>query len=308
MGCADYGMLNKSSAMATTVRVPRERQFHVVPVPGVFTRGRWKCRDYREDDHTDCRDQILDFTDIREREGDGAGAVEKTSSNGKSAETKIAPSDVPTNDTISSPLKESSTIVVTSIAPAPSTPQHDTHHVEATEQAIRDLERGNPSRAIVAQGALAGGNSSGEDEILTSGSATSLSASNVVAIDNKIEQAMDLVKTHLTFAVREEVEVLRQTIAELEQRVSSLEGENQMLRQYAPPEVLNNISALVLQRKSSANQSFSAQQYSASVIKNPVDVKKNVRENLESHLCHKKNMFAEHCYLTSGDKLRIIVV
>ncbi|VDP36198.1 unnamed protein product [Heligmosomoides polygyrus] len=29
----------------------------------------------------------------------------------------------------------------------------------------------------------------------------------------------DLVKTHLTFAVREEVEVLRQTIAELEQRV-----------------------------------------------------------------------------------------
>lgn len=45
------------------------RLFQVVPVPGIFTRGRWKCRDYREDDHPDSRDQILDFTDIREREG-----------------------------------------------------------------------------------------------------------------------------------------------------------------------------------------------------------------------------------------------
>lgn len=293
MGCAEYGILNKSSAMATTVRVPRERQFHVVPVPGVFTRGRWKCRDYREDDHTDSRDQILDFTDIREREVDGANVVEKTSSNGKSAEAKIAPSDVPTNDPISSPVRESSTIVVTSIAPAPSTPQHHTHHVEATEQAIRELERGNPSRvagtrpmssshslsssaltmatsaqAIVAQGALVGGVSSTEDETLTTGSAASLSAPNVVAIDNKIEQAMDLVKTHLTFAVREEVEVLRQTIAELEQRVSSLESENHLLRQYAPAEVLNNISALVQQRKISANQSaLSTHSVSAMLLK-----------------------------------------
>lgn len=33
---------------------------------------------------------------------------------------------------------------------------------------------------------------------------------------------MDLVKTHLTFAVREEIEVLRQNIVELEQKVSLL--------------------------------------------------------------------------------------
>ena len=46
---------------------------------------------------------------------------------------------------------------------------------------------------------------------------------NVVAIDNKIEQAMDLVKTHLTFAVREEVEILRSTIADLESKVANLE-------------------------------------------------------------------------------------
>lgn len=292
MGCADYVMLNKTSAMATTVRVPRERQFHVVPVPGVFTRGRWKCRDYREDDHTDSRDQILDFTDIREREGDGASAAEKVSSNGKSVETKVAVAlgDQPMSDAAPSSAKESSTIVVTSIAPAPATPQHNTYHVEATEQAIRELERGNPSKvpgarsipsshslsnstftmatsaqATASQGASAGGSSPTEDETLPSGSAAAVPAPNVVAIDNKIEQAMDLVKTHLTFAVREEVEVLRQTIAELEQRVSSLENENQLLRQYAPGDILNNISALVQQKKTNVSQSLSAQQHSAPV-------------------------------------------
>lgn len=45
-------------------------------------------------------------------------------------------------------------------------------------------------------------------------------SNTVVAIDNKIVQAMDLVKTHLTFAVREEVETLRTTITDLEARVS----------------------------------------------------------------------------------------
>lgn len=38
-------------------------------------------------------------------------------------------------------------------------------------------------------------------------------------IDNKIEQAMELVKTHLTYAVREEVDTLRNTITDLEYQV-----------------------------------------------------------------------------------------
>ncbi|XGW34947.1 hypothetical protein V3C99_018751, partial [Haemonchus contortus] len=271
MGCSDYGIVAKSAGMATTVRVPRERQFHVVPVPGVFTRGRWKCRDYREDDHPDSRDQILDFTDIRERgEGGGepANAVEKPpqSSHERPTEVKPIPESATATDPIPSPLKESSTIVVTSIAPAPPTPQHNNHHAEATERAIRELERGNlpkmspldteclhTAQFAVAQGTSTGANSPVEEEIPPSGNGAPVAAPNVVAIDNKIEQAMDLVKTHLTFAVREEVEVLRQTIAELEQRVSSLENENQLLRQYAPGEVLNNIAALVQQRKASNN-------------------------------------------------------
>ncbi|KAK5979111.1 TSC22 domain family protein 2 TSC22 -inducible leucine zipper protein 4 [Trichostrongylus colubriformis] len=117
------------------------------------------------------------------------------------------------------------------------------------------------AQVAAAQGASTGANSPGEEDIPPSGNGAPVTAPNVVAIDNKIEQAMDLVKTHLTFAVREEVEVLRQTIAELEQRVSTLESENQLLRQYAPGEVLNNIAALVQQRKASANASSAPTQH-----------------------------------------------
>ncbi|XP_030631860.1 TSC22 domain family protein 4 [Chanos chanos] len=56
------------------------------------------------------------------------------------------------------------------------------------------------------------------------------SNSSMIAIDNKIEQAMDLVKTHLMLAVREEVEVLREQIKELSERNAQLERENYILR------------------------------------------------------------------------------
>uniref|UniRef100_A0A1I8ECQ5 TSC-22/dip/bun family protein n=1 Tax=Wuchereria bancrofti TaxID=6293 RepID=A0A1I8ECQ5_WUCBA len=57
-------------------------------------------------------------------------------------------------------------------------------------------------------------------EVMRAATNTSTTGQNVVPIDNKIEQAMDLVKTHLTFAVREEVEILRSTIVELEAKQS----------------------------------------------------------------------------------------
>ncbi|CAH0753005.1 unnamed protein product [Bemisia tabaci] len=69
----------------------------------------------------------------------------------------------------------------------------------------------------------------------TSGSASGTSA---VAIDNKIEQAMDLVKSHLMFAVREEVEVLKEKISELMERINQLEAENTLLKQNASQETL----------------------------------------------------------------------
>lgn len=58
----------------------------------------------------------------------------------------------------------------------------------------------------------------------------SSSSNSLVAIDNKIEQAMDLVKSHLMLAVREEVELLKEQIKELQERNQQLERENRILR------------------------------------------------------------------------------
>ncbi|XP_037088832.1 TSC22 domain family protein 1-like, partial [Pollicipes pollicipes] len=57
-------------------------------------------------------------------------------------------------------------------------------------------------------------------------------------IDNKIEQAMDLVKSHLLLAVREEVDVLKANISKLVDKISVLERENEVLKTNASPEVL----------------------------------------------------------------------
>ncbi|KAI1883206.1 hypothetical protein AGOR_G00242820 [Albula goreensis] len=68
------------------------------------------------------------------------------------------------------------------------------------------------------------------------------SGASVVAIDNKIEQAMDLVKSHLMYAVREEVEVLKEQIKELYERNSVLERENAVLKSLANNEQLSQLA------------------------------------------------------------------
>ncbi|KAM4738969.1 TSC22 domain family protein 2 [Anableps anableps] len=69
------------------------------------------------------------------------------------------------------------------------------------------------------------------------------SGASVVAIDNKIEQAMDLVKSHLMYAVREEVEVLKEQIKELYERNSVLERENAVLKSLANTQQLSQLSS-----------------------------------------------------------------
>ncbi|KAI1236070.1 hypothetical protein IHE44_0002166 [Lamprotornis superbus] len=69
------------------------------------------------------------------------------------------------------------------------------------------------------------------------------SGASVVAIDNKIEQAMDLVKSHLMYAVREEVEVLKEQIKELVERNSLLERENALLKSLSNSDQLSQLSS-----------------------------------------------------------------
>ncbi|XP_070492527.1 protein bunched, class 2/F/G isoform isoform X2 [Chironomus tepperi] len=73
----------------------------------------------------------------------------------------------------------------------------------------------------------------------------SASGTSAVAIDNKIEQAMDLVKSHLMFAVREEVEVLKEKINELMDRINQLEVENTILKANASQETLSQLTTAV---------------------------------------------------------------
>ncbi|CDQ56271.1 unnamed protein product [Oncorhynchus mykiss] len=81
----------------------------------------------------------------------------------------------------------------------------------------------------------------------------SASGASVVAIDNKIEQAMDLVKSHLMYAVREEVEVLKEQIKELFERNSMLERENAVLKSLANSDQLSQLSVRPADTKSSCS-------------------------------------------------------
>ncbi|KAG9266890.1 TSC22 domain family protein 3-like [Astyanax mexicanus] len=74
------------------------------------------------------------------------------------------------------------------------------------------------------------------------GTCNSVPAQSAVAIDNKIEQAMDLVKGHLMFAVREEVEVLKERIKELWERNTELQRENVLLKSLANLRQLHMLS------------------------------------------------------------------
>lgn len=53
----------------------------------------------------------------------------------------------------------------------------------------------------------------------------------------------DLVKSHLMFAVREEVEVLKEKIAELMDKINQLEMENAVLKANATQETLAQLSS-----------------------------------------------------------------
>ncbi|CAI4228489.1 unnamed protein product [Auanema sp. JU1783] len=83
-----------------------------------------------------------------------------------------------------------------------------------------------------------------EEELQTTSTSSNNNGTSpaLVAIDSKIEQAMDLVKTHLMFAVREEVEVLRSKIVDLETHIHHLETENSILKDHIPDDLLKNLN------------------------------------------------------------------
>jgi len=79
-------------------------------------------------------------------------------------------------------------------------------------------------------------------------------------IDNRIEQAMDLVKSHLMSAVRSEVEELRDKISKLEESVTVLSRENELLRANVNPDILANLSGSTTSRHHQIQQPPDCQQ------------------------------------------------
>lgn len=64
-----------------------------------------------------------------------------------------------------------------------------------------------------------------------------------IRLQTCVDCFQDLVKSHLMFAVREEVEVLKEKIAELMDRINQLEAENSILKSHATPEILSQLSS-----------------------------------------------------------------
>merc|ERR1712083_272152 len=105
---------------------------------------------------------------------------------------------------------------------------------------------------------------------ITSNTIWNASGTNQGAIDNRIEQAMDLVKSHLMNAVRSEVEGLKEKVIELEETISQqqmemtkdreefnrevgkLKTENEFLRKNVGSDVITQLSNL--QTYDSVNQ------------------------------------------------------
>lgn len=76
----------------------------------------------------------------------------------------------------------------------------------------------------------------------------------------------DLVKSHLMFAVREEVEVLKEKISELMDRINQLEYENNILKQNASQETLSQLTPSGTPSAAQSAQSSSAVAAAAATV------------------------------------------
>ncbi|KAF7711335.1 TSC22 domain family protein 1-like [Silurus meridionalis] len=133
--------------------------------------------------------------------------------------------------------------------PLPASQLEDAGRLLLQHQCLFSLPRlATGSVSLLSEQSNSEGSASGDASAFVTSTGTdedSFSGVGVVAIDNKIEQAMDLVKSHLMYAVREEVEVLKEQIKELIERNSQLEQENHLLKNLASPEQLAQFKAQV---------------------------------------------------------------
>ncbi|XP_076581467.1 TSC22 domain family protein 4 isoform X2 [Chaetodon auriga] len=102
--------------------------------------------------------------------------------------------------------------------------------IDVTGRSVLRLSHSQPSSPLAGSYHPTPAAFSLDQTILNLTGDASSSSNSLMAIDSKIEQAMDLVKSHLMLAVREEVELLKEQIRELQEKNQQLERENHILR------------------------------------------------------------------------------
>ncbi|KRY50601.1 TSC22 domain family protein 1 [Trichinella britovi] len=244
--------------VSTTLPTVSSR-FHIVKLASdPFKRGRWLCKEFEGDDPSKKASSVLS-TDTSK-----ASTVSLPAQSTENVELGEAPkrkftvlpviTDTgPTTTTGSNLITAEANSLTTVTEERTNDPHAVTTRTMADTEACTSPKQGEAGNSLLdtllpggqlnaEQMLLQGMNDSGISQAATGGTTSANgSGSSVVAIDNKIEQAMDLVKTHLLYAVREEVEVLRDRIAELEKKLSRLEVENKMLRETAPPDLVAQV-------------------------------------------------------------------
>ncbi|PIC19569.1 hypothetical protein B9Z55_025073 [Caenorhabditis nigoni] len=226
-----------------------KKKFQVVPVPGEFTRGRWKVIDTRfgsamgselfgnyppEDEYKMISVVRNNVITVRKKFRRHPSLPEDATT--KEADSiRVLQKSQPRLDQV--PVTNQIKILIMDPETAAVTAQNLAANAVGVTEVVAPTSDITSSMSSVT---LLDNDPAKMDESAKLANATS---NTVVAIDNKIVQAMDLVKTHLTFAVREEVECLRSTITDLEERLNALREENRLLRENVSPDVLAFITA-----------------------------------------------------------------
>ncbi|EGT46645.1 hypothetical protein CAEBREN_04618 [Caenorhabditis brenneri] len=223
-----------------------KKKFQVVPVPGEFTRGRWKVIDTRfgsamgefgnyppDDEYKMIITEKNNVITVRKKFPPPPRANPPEDPAPEAADSiRVLQKSQPRLDQV--PVTNQIKILIMD----PETAAVTAENLGAVT--INDVPVTDEMTTSQTAVAILGGDPAKIDDSAKLATATS---NTVVAIDNKIVQAMDLVKTHLTFAVREEVETLRTTITDLEARLHALREENKLLRENVSPDVLAFITA-----------------------------------------------------------------
>lgn len=248
-----------SHSKATASTTPS--RFRIVPLESKYKRGRWNCFDYYDKDATTTpKTRVPEAVTPRPTSSSRARSVRSLNIDyappgiRQSAGNPTIPFDGSSesdreNNEVFAKSTPAFSRTSASAHPAPHLYSNDKTLtiIKASQRSTRKttderLQRGlesslaprevksrvNPKRSDLLTSAVASNNGMGQP--------------STTAIDSKIEQAMDLVKTHLMFAVREELDVLRGKITELEAHIFRLENENAVFKANIPDDILRNLS------------------------------------------------------------------